>query len=169
MPHLAPQFKPRPTLNSHAAGISSTRVFPLTKTRITRSRQQGPNILNFRRIPTGLLRSDWLRQCVKHRLLEMSAIPLGECQQRCVGQLASVQPFSERKASLSACQVERQRRLDDGSRCLEHRGGDSHAPIGRHELVALGDHLFHFGGRIVHLASSSSLAAMPNFAAQPFR
>jgi len=54
--------------------------------------------------------------------LEMSAFPLGECQQRRIRQLAGVQPFSERKA-LSACQVERQRRLDDGSRRLEYRGG----------------------------------------------
>ncbi len=99
----------------------------------------------------------------------MSAFPLGECQQRRIGQLAGVQPFSERKAALSACQVERQRRLDDGSRRLEHRGGDSHAPIGRHELVALGDHFVHFGGGVVHLESSSSLAATPNFAAQSFR
>jgi hypothetical protein len=96
----------------------------------------------------------------------MSAIPFGECQQRCIGQLAGVQPFSERKAALSACQVERQRRLDNGSRRLEHRGGDSHAPIRRHELVALGDHFFHFGGGIVHSETSSSLAAMSNFAAQ---
>jgi hypothetical protein len=101
--------------------------------------------------------------------LEMSAIPLGECLQRCVGQLAGVQPFSERKAALSACQVERQRRLDDGSRRLEHRGRDSHAPIGRHELVALGDHFVHFGGGVVHLESSSNLPATPNFAAQSFR
>ena len=40
-----------------------------------------------------------------------------------------------------------QRRLDDGSRRLEHRGGDSHAPIRCHEVVALGDQLVHFGGR----------------------
>ena len=33
------------------------------------------------------------------------SLPLGECQQRCVRQLAGVQPFSERKAALSACQV----------------------------------------------------------------
>src|SRR5712675_2862217 len=99
----------------------------------------------------------------------MSAFPLGERQQRCIGQLAGVQPFSERKTTLSACQVERQRRLDDGSRRLEHRGGDSHAPIRRHELVALGDHFVYFGGGIVHLESSSSLAAMSNFAAQSFR
>jgi len=99
----------------------------------------------------------------------MSAFPLGECQQRCIGQLAGVQPFSERKAALSARQVERQRRLDDGSRRLEHRGGDSHAPIRRHELVALGDHFVHFGRGIAHLESSSSLAATPNFAAQSFR
>ena len=84
----------------------------------------------------------------------MSAIPLGECLQRRIGQLAGVQLFSERKAALPACQVERQRRLDDGSRRLEHRGGDSHAPIGRHELVAFGDHFVHFGGGIVHLESS---------------
>jgi hypothetical protein len=32
----------------------------------------------------------------------MSALPLGECQQRCIGQLAGIQPFSERKAALSA-------------------------------------------------------------------
>ena len=57
----------------------------------------------------------------------------------------------------------------DGSRRLEHRGGDSHALIRRHELVALGDHFVHFGGGIVHLESSSSLAATPNFAAQSFR
>jgi hypothetical protein len=70
--------------------------------------------------------------------LEMSAIPLGECLQRCIGQPTGVQPFSECKASLSARQVERQQRLDDGSRRLEHRGGDSHALIRRHELGALG-------------------------------
>jgi hypothetical protein len=80
----------------------------------------------------------------------MSAIPLGECQQRRIGQLAGVQPFTECKAALPACQVERQRRLDDGSRRLEHRGGDSHAPIRHHELVALGDRFFHLGRGIVH-------------------
>src|SRR5271156_3508695 len=99
----------------------------------------------------------------------MSAIPLGEREQRCIGQFASVHPFRERKASLSACQIGRQRRLDNGSRRLEHRGGDSHAPIRRHELVALGDHFFYFGGGIVHLETSSSLAATPNVAAQSFR
>src|SRR5258706_12273584 len=98
----------------------------------------------------------------------MSAFPLGECQQRRIGQLAGVQPFSERKAALSACQVERQRKLDDGSRRLEHRGGDFHAPIGGHELVGLGGHFVHFGGGVVHLESSSSLAAPPNFAARSF-
>jgi hypothetical protein len=36
-------------------------------------------------------------------------------------------------------------------------------------LVALDDHFVHFGGDIVHLENSSSLAAMPNFAAQSFR
>src|ERR1700688_2775996 len=96
-------------------------------------------------------------------------MPIGKCLQRCIGQFTGVQPPSERKAALSACQVERQRRLDDGSRRLEHRGGDSHAPIGRHELVALGDHFIHFEGGIVHSETSFSLAATPNFAAQSFR
>jgi hypothetical protein len=50
---------------------------------------------------------------------EISAIPLGECQQCSIGQLAGVQPLGERKAALPACQVERQRTLDDGSRRLE--------------------------------------------------
>jgi hypothetical protein len=73
---------------------------------------------------------------------------------RCFRRTAGAQPFSERKASLSARQVERQRRFDDGSRRLEHRGGDSHALIRRHELVTLGDHFVHFGGGVVHLESS---------------
>jgi hypothetical protein len=79
--------------------------------------------------------------------------------------VTGVQPPSERKASLSPCQVERQRRLDDGSYRLEHRGSDSHALNRRHKLVALRDHFVHFWRGIVHLETSSSLAATPNFEA----
>ena len=45
----------------------------------------------------------------------MSAIPLGERRQRRIGQLARIQPLGKREAALSACQIERQRRLDDDS------------------------------------------------------
>jgi hypothetical protein len=51
-----------------------------------------------------------------NRLIELLAyIPIGKCLQRCIGQFTGVQPLSESKASLPACQVERQRILDDGS------------------------------------------------------
>ena len=37
----------------------------------------------------------------------MSAIPLGECQQRCIGQLAGVQPFCERKLHILRARLSR--------------------------------------------------------------